>query len=236
MSENIELSVVVLCYRSEEEIIPYAQKVKDIVSAHTDSYEIVLVGNYILDSSDRTKEIVEQIAREDPVFKTICKPKKGMMGWDMKEGLSFAAGDFLCVIDGDGQFPVEAISECYQRIKTGKYGLVKTYREKRYDGLQRKIVSVVYNWVFSILFPRVKAKDINSKPKMFLREAFDRMNLTYDDWFIDAEIMIKISRMNIPFYEFPIEFLALKGRTSFVNFSTILEFIRNLIIYRLKSE
>jgi hypothetical protein len=64
--------------------------VKELATTLTDNYEIVLLGNYIKDSPDRTKDIVEQIARTDSVFKTITQPKRGMIGWDMKEGLSFA--------------------------------------------------------------------------------------------------------------------------------------------------
>jgi len=234
MNTNPELSVVILSYRAEEEIIEFSQKVKTIVSELTDSYEIILVGNYIEGSLDRTKEVIETIVAKDPVFKAICKPKKGMMGWDMKEGLSLTTGKYLCVIDGDGQFPVESISECYNKIKTGNFGLVKTFRNKRHDGFQRIFISIVYNLVFKILFPGVKARDINSKPKIFHREVYQKMNLTYDDWFIDAEIMIKASKLKVKFYEFPIEFSELKGRNSFVNFSTIFEFVRNLITYRIK--
>ena len=236
MNLNPELSIIILCYRSEEGIIPFSQKVKEVVSKLTDSFEIILVGNYIEGSDDRTKDIVEDLAAKDPVFKTICKPKQGMMGWDMREGLAMATGDYLCVIDGDGQFPVESIAGCYEHIKTGKYGLVKTYREKRNDGLQRKFISVVYNLVFKALFPKVNGNDINSKPKLFSRAVYEKMNLTSDDWFIDAEIMIKVSQMDIEFYEFPIEFLELEGRQSFVNVSTIFEFIRNLVSFRLKGK
>jgi len=236
VNKDPEFSVIVLCYRSEEGIIPYSKKVKEVVSTLTDSFEIILVGNYMEGSPDRTKEIVEHIAEEDSVFRAVCKVKKGMMGWDVKEGLSMAKGDVLCVIDGDGQFPVESISECYRLIKTGNYGLVKTYREKRHDGFQRKLISVVYNLAFSMLFPHVKARDINSKPKIFLRSVYEKINPTYDDWFIDAEIMIKASKLNIRFYEFPVEFMELQGRRSFVNFSTILEFVRNMIYYKLKGK
>jgi dolichol-phosphate mannosyltransferase len=60
------------------------------------------------------------------------------------------------------------------------------------------------------------------------------MNLTSDDWFIDAEIMIEIKRLGVPFFEFPTEFHELSGRKSFVKFSAIFEFIRNLILFKLK--
>ncbi len=234
MKEHLELSVVILCYRAEESIIPFSEKLKEEVSKLTDSFEIVLVGNYLEGSSDKTPEIIKEIASKDPVFKAISQVKKGMMGWDVRLGLSESRGNVLCFIDGDGQFPIESITTGYKKIKSGEFELVKTYRTKRGDGFKRKLISTVYNAVFKVMFPSVKARDINSKPKLFTRAVYERLNLTYDDWFIDAEIMIKISKLGIKFYEFPIEFKELETRNSFVNFSTILEFIRNLISYRLK--
>jgi glycosyltransferase involved in cell wall biosynthesis len=233
MSENIELSVVVLCYGAEKSIIPFSQNLKKEISKHVDDFEILLIGNYVESSSDTTPEIIKKIAQQDSTFKSISKPKKGMMGWDVKVGLSAAKGEFICFIDGDGQFPINSISECYKKIKTGEFGLVKTYRFKRKDGLQRAAMSFVYNIVFKILFPKVKARDINSKPKIFRRDVYEKLNLTYDDWFIDAEIMIKTSSLGVKFHEFPIEFEQLAGRTSFVNLNTVLEFIRNLISYKI---
>lgn len=234
MQSQPELSIIILCYRSEEQIIDFAKDVKALATGLGDPFEIVLVGNYIDGSDDRTKEIVEQIAKEDPCFKTVCKPKEGMMGWDMREGFSHASGKYMCVIDGDGQFPIESITECYKTIKEGSYGLVKTYRQKREDGFYRRFISRIYNFIFSILFSSVNSKDVNSKPKILTRDAYEQLNLTSDDWFIDAEIMINVNKLGIPYIEFPVDFLELEGRKSFVKFSAILEFTQNLLAFRFR--
>ena len=234
MKKEIELSVIILCYRSEESIIDFTEKTKQLIGKLTDKYEIILVGNYMAGSQDRTKEIISGLAAKDPCVKAICKEKKGMMGWDMKQGLKEAVGDYLCVIDGDGQFPIESIERCYREIKTGKYDLVKTYRSKRNDGLYRTTISKIYNLLFSILFPNLNSKDANSKPKIMTREAYERMTLESDDWFIDAEIMLNVRKHKMKFFEFPIEFYKLSGRASFVKVQAILEFIKNIISYRIK--
>jgi glycosyltransferase involved in cell wall biosynthesis len=236
MNENIELSVVVLCYGAQESIIAFAEKLKSEISRSTNSFEIILVGNYMNNSSDRTPEIIQDLAEKDSTYKAISKQKEGMMGWDVRIGLSEAKGDYICFIDGDGQFPISSITECFTKIKGSDYGLVKTYRSKRGDGFQRAITSFGYNLIFKVLFPKVNAKDINSKPKIFTREVYEKLDLSYDDWFIDAEIMIKVSQLGVKFYEFPIEFLKLEGRTSFVNLSTVFEFVRNLFNYRFKKK
>lgn len=102
MSErNIELSVVVLCYRRKKEIIPIVNNLKQILNDLTDKWEIVLVGNYIKGTDDETKEVVQELANSDSRLKAVAKPKEGMMGWDMRQGMTEAAGEYICVIDGD---------------------------------------------------------------------------------------------------------------------------------------
>lgn len=234
-NQEIELSVIILCYRAEESIIDFANRTSLLASKISDNYEIVLVGNYIEGSNDRTKDVVTKLAAENPRYRAICKPKQGMMGWDMKEGLNFARGQYLCVIDGDGQFPLESIELCFNKIKNSNYQLVKTYRTTRNDGLYRKTISMVYNLLFSILFPGLNSRDVNSKPKIMTRSAYEAMTLNSEDWFIDAEIMLNIRKLKLPFYEFPVEFLELEGRASFVKFKAIFEFIRNLLVYRIKN-
>ncbi len=111
MEANINLSVIILGYRAGDSIKEFAQKTKEIVRKLTSSFEIILVGNYIENSEDKTKDIIEKFVDDNPDFISICKPKKGMMGWDMKEGLNISTGKYICVIDGDGQFPIESIEK-----------------------------------------------------------------------------------------------------------------------------
>ena len=234
MPQNLvpELSVVILCYRSEASILDFAKKTQNLVKTLTDSYEIVLVGNYFENSGDRTRDYIEQLEKEDPIFRGIYEPKEGMMGWDMRKGLDFARGKYLCVIDGDGQFPIESIAKCFKVIQGSDYGLVKTYRETRGDGAYRRTISAIYNTLFGILFPGIQSRDVNSKPKILTKACYEQLNLKSDDWFIDAEIMINIGKLGIPFYELPVVFEKLQGRQSFVKPAAIIEFLKNLFEHR----
>jgi glycosyltransferase involved in cell wall biosynthesis len=234
MMNDVELSIIILCYCSGEAVVDFVAQTELLVQSLTKDYEIILVGNYIEGDNDCTKEVVSRLAADNSRCKALCLPKKGMMGWDMRLGLEAAVGSYLCVIDGDGQFPIESIATCYQEIKTGKYDLVKTYRANRLDGIYRTLVSRTYNIVFNILFPGLGSVDVNSKPKMLTRRAYEQMDISSDDWFVDAEIMLNIRRHHMDFHEFPVEFGSLSGRSSFVKFRAIIEFVVNLIVYRLK--
>ena len=97
------------------------------------------------------------------------------------------------------------------------------------------MLSLVYNVLFRILFPSsAKFRDINSKPKVMTREAYEEMDLASNDWFTDAEIMIEAIRNRLSVGEVSTIFLANERRASFVPPSAILEFLRNLVWYRLR--
>ncbi|MBI3305378.1 glycosyltransferase family 2 protein [Candidatus Parcubacteria bacterium] len=235
MSNRPELSVVALCYRAEDLAREFvAQIVRELEEAKID-YELVLVANYWPGSNDRTPEIVKTIAAANPRCRVVAKAKEGMMGWDMRSGLDEATGEHICVIDGDGQMPSSDIVKVYRLLQLGHYDLVKTFRAQRFDGPYRRVISAVYNWFFRLLFrPKAKFRDVNSKPKVMTRVAFDRMRLESSDWFTDAEIMIEALRINLKIGEVSTTFFKNERRASFVSPSAILEFLRNLLYYRFK--
>ena len=227
-----ELSVVVLCYHSGKSILSFFNELESILDESSIDYEIILVANDFAESKDQTIEIVKQLAKGRSRVSPICKVKQGMMGWDMIQGLDATKGNYICVIDGDGQFPIDSILKVYHKIKATKVDLVKTYRKQRNDGLYRFFISKVYNILFKLLFPGLNSKDVNSKPKIMSRNAYAKMNLQSTDWFIDAEIMINAKKMNFKIMEIPISFSANESRKSFVQIGAILEFINNLFIYK----
>jgi len=230
-----DISVVVLCYRSEDYIRAFIAQLEKELEEEIIDYELVLVANYEKGSSDRTPEIVKEIAFGKPRMKVISNEKKGKMGWDMRSGLNAAIGSNIAVIDGDGQMPVSDIPLVYRIIISGKYDLVKTYRAKRYDGYYRLVLSFFYNLFFRVLFlPGFPTPDINSKPKVFTREAYSKMKLVSSDWFTDAEIMIEAFRNKLRICHVSTVFYENERRKSMVSMVTIFEFIYNLIYYRLK--
>lgn len=226
--------MVLLCYRSEEAILSYVEDLKACLNELNIDWEIILVGNYVAESNDRTPEIVKEIAKQDSRIIALTKEKEGMMGWDMKCGLANATGDLIAVTDGDGQFPLADIGRVYKKLIDEDLDVVKTYRFQRHDGWYRTTLSNAYNSIINIFFPQLSCHDVNSKPKIIKADAFRQMDLLSDDWFIDAEFMIQTRRLNLKFDEISTQFKKLDSRKSFVKPSAIIEFIVNIILFRLR--
>ena len=230
-----KLSVVVLCYRSEEKIIPYLNQMeKELQEGGLDDYELVLVGNYFSESRDRTPEVIRQLAARNPRIVPVIKEKRGMMGWDALSGLQEARGEAIALIDGDGQMPSRDLVRLYNVLKSGEFDFIKTYRVKRLDGAWRRFISRIYNTLFYLLFPGIPFRDMNSKPKLITREAFDQMHLSCQGWFFDGEMMLEVRRLNISFAEIPTVFHENEWRKSYVKVWTIFEMIGSMLWYRLK--
>ena len=222
---------MVLCYRSGQNIIPFVERLQRTLSRCNFSWEIVLVGNYIEGSNDETPEVVKKLAERSNNIRAVIRPKKGMMGWDMRMGLDAARGTYIGVIDGDGQFPPESIVACLLKCELEDLDLTKTYRVVRDDGLYRRAISAVYNTLFRLLFG-CRVRDINSKPKIIRRDKYELLQLKSDDWFADAEIVIRARELGLKIGETPVHFKINDARGSFVKPRAILEFISNLLKYR----
>ena len=232
--ESPDISVVVLAYRSASTIEGFVTSLVTSLEEEKIDWEIILVGNYFEGTGDQTPEMVQRISDRNPRIKTVVKVKEGMMGWDMKSGLQAATGKKLAVIDGDGQMPCTDVIRVYNLMIKKGYDLVKTVRIKRSDGWYRMSISTVYNLLFKVMFPGINAWDINSKPKIITRELYQKMNLESDGWFVDAEIMIRARRLKIKIGEIETAFHSIDTRPSFVKPLAILEFLANLIWYRIK--
>ena len=233
MAEHPELSIVILCYGAGERVYGFVDRVSKLLERFVPSWEMILVGNYLEGARDRTSSIVEEVASKRENIHAVVMPKKGMMGWDARSGLDRARGKYVCLIDGDEQMPYRDIVRVYRKIKKDDLDIVKTYRAVRHDGFKRIVISIVYNILFMMVFPGIAARDINSKPKVMKKEVYDRMDLRSDDWFLDAEIMIKARRLKLKVGMVPSKFYKCDYRGSFVKMVTILEFLRNMLNARL---
>lgn len=230
-----DFSIAVLGYRAGEDIEPFVEGLHRSLSETDVTWEIVIVANYWPGTGDSTPAVARRLCERLSGVRVIAEEKGGDMGWDMRAGLAACRGRHLGVVDGDGQFPVAIIGECLDTLMRPDVDLVKTYRSTRGDGVYRRVLSRIYNSVFSLLFPKLRGhRDANSKPKLMTRSAYESMTLTADDWFIDAEIMLEATDRGLRIVEIPVAFDKLDHRRSFVRPRAILEFVVNLVRRRIR--
>jgi glycosyltransferase involved in cell wall biosynthesis len=227
------LSAIVLCYRAEESIRQVIGPLHHQLVDAGVSFELVLVANFVADQTDPTPAIVREFAASHDYVRVIAEVKQGAMGWDMRSGLGAATGDYRIVIDGDAQNPVGDVLEMYRQMKLTGADVMKGRRIARFDGLYRRAVSGAFNALFVLLFRTRGLWDINAKPKGMTRDAYEKMRLRSDDWFIDAEIVLAARRGGLTIAEMPVVFRKNEVRASFVRVNAIAEFLGNMLRARL---
>jgi glycosyltransferase involved in cell wall biosynthesis len=195
-----------------------------------EAYEIVAVDN---GSRDRTGELLRQKAGANPRIRIVTVyPNRGK-GWGILQGLAEAQGDWVGFCDADGQIAPEDVVAVWRKAAAEDLDLCKVNRVVRQDGFERRVISWFFNTLCRVLFG-VKDRDVNGTPKLLKRGVLPKLAIGSRDWFIDCEIMIKAARLALKTGGVDVRFLARPAGSSNVNYRTVLEFLKNMLVYRLK--
>ena len=227
-----ELSVVLLGYRSGATLAALVQRTAAVLDEAAIDWEAVLVANFWPGDGDETPVVARTLAALSPRLRVLAEPKAGGMGWDARRGLAAAHGRCVAVFDGDGQVTPGDLVRAYRALVEANLDLIVARRVARGDGLLRAWQSRLFNAAFAGLFGGSRWRDVNAKPKVLTRAAWERMHLTSDGWFFDAELLLEARRLGLRGGELPTTFGALSGRDSFVGPRAVLEFVVEMLRHR----
>jgi glycosyltransferase involved in cell wall biosynthesis len=221
------------CY-NEEAVVRYT--ISRLLNAFRKggyTLEIVAVDN---GSSDRTGEILRELAAADPAVVYHRVEVNQGYGNGILQGIPIASAPWVGSIPADGQVDAEDVVRLYEAVHlTDAWVLAKVRRRFRMDGFKRKVVSVTYNLLFRLFWPSVGSIDINGSPKLMPRQAMAAMGLKSKDWFLDPEIMIKSQALGMRVIELNVFARMRSAGVSHVKPNTCWEFLRNLLAYRCSS-
>lgn len=194
--------------------------------------KLILVNN---GSSDKTGEIINRLKGEFNIIKSVTIGKNKGYGYGIRRGLAVCDSSYIGYMWGDGQIkPIYLVRVAKELLSDSTLDICKVVRVKRYDGLKRNLITKMYNFLFSALY-LTKVRDVNGTPKIFKRSLYEKINLVSNDWFLDAELLIKAKNMKLKVKEIPAIFTPRAGGSSNVGYLTIFEFLFNIFRYRLKS-
>lgn len=128
------VSVIVPFY-NEEDCVEFV--LKEIVKCQPDA-QVVAVDD---GSGDRTWEIMRGIEGVTPLRLTENRGQSGAL----YAGMSFAAGDILVMLDGDGQNDPADIQKLVELVKAGDCDVAVGRRAKRKDTWSRRAASRIAN-------------------------------------------------------------------------------------------
>jgi glycosyltransferase involved in cell wall biosynthesis len=224
-----ELSIVIPFYNEEACCEQVLHRLILELDQNGIDYQLLPVNN---GSSDRTGEILDRCARDCPRLKVVTIHQNRGYGWGVISGLRQGEGEYLGYVDGDTQIPSSEVVRVFRHMVERNADIGKATRQQRLDGIKRKAISSVYNTFFKLLFA-CSVRDINAKPKILRRDCFHALDLQSMDWFIDAEIILKAQTRAMRVEEIEISFLPRREGVSKFRWSTVWEFVINILRYRL---
>jgi len=166
-------SIVIPAHNEEDSIRPVLRTLCEALAADAIPYEIVVVNDH---SRDRTRDAVEEVAREFPAVRCVDNEGAGGFGLAVRWGLDAFAGDIVAVVMADGSDPPEDVVRCYREIVKG-YDCVFGSRflpgSRVVDYPRFKLtVNRLANFFIRVLFG-IPLNDTTNAFKVYRRETID---------------------------------------------------------------
>lgn len=121
------LSIVVPVYKEEKNVPEFLKRIRPILSAITEDYEVI----FSLDPSpDRTEDVILDERSRDERIRLLRFSRRFGQPMATLAGLSYSTGDAVIVMDVDMQDPPELVGEMVQKWREG-YDVVLPQRRQR---------------------------------------------------------------------------------------------------------
>jgi len=205
-TDSMTLSVVMPAFNEESTIATVVRRVLEIPF----NLEIVIVND---GSTDGTRQIIENLAREDSRIRVVHQENSGKTA-ALKKGFALTNGDVVIVQDADLEYDPAEILHVVRPIFGGQADVVYGSRF-----LVRREARVLYFYhyvanrfltVFSNVLTNLNMTDVETGYKAFRGDIIRSMNIVSSGFGVEIEVTAKIAKLKAAIYEVPISYY---GRT-----------------------
>lgn len=209
------LSIVIPAYNEERgiaDIILRVLGIKDDLAKTGIGLEELLVVDDA--SRDRTAQIAEDIAQENPLLRVIRHAKNRGYGGALKTGFSQARGDLVGFLDADGTYPPEYFPQLCQKAIEGADLVVgsRMAGEKSQMPATRRVGNLFFASLLSIL-GRQRVTDSASGMRIFSRSILDQIYPLPDGLNLTPVMSTRALHESLRVAEVPIPYSERVGRS-----------------------
>lgn len=168
-----QYSIVVPLHNEQENVTDLYDRLKAVMEAHGETFEIVLVDD---GSTDRTFPLLREIVAVDSRVTVVRLRRNFGQTSALAAGFDQARGEYIIAMDGDLQHDPADIPMFLEKIAEG-YDIVSGWRKRRIDNLWlRRIPSRCANWLMAKL-SGVDIHDFGTTFKAYRREILEQVPL-----------------------------------------------------------
>lgn len=204
-NEGKRLSVVVPVYNEEENIQNVVDDLQESLIPLLTDFEIILVDD---GSTDRTLDVAHSLQRAYPNVNLLIHETNRGKTAAMVTGFNHADGDYIVLMDGDGQFLAKDIPKMIKKLEKG-CDVVNGWGKKR-ESFTKIIPSLIYNGISRKLFS-LSVHQFNLGFKAFKRKAVEGLVLKKDE---HRYILPLLKEKGFIIEEVPVEYLPRLNGTS----------------------
>ena len=166
-------------------------------------YELIVIDDK---STDSTGPIADRMAAADPHVRVIHHERNRKLGGSMKTGFAAATGDLVLYTDADLPFDMAEVSRAVRLLRDYEVDIISAYRfDRTGEGSLRAVYTWAYNGMIKALFG-VKVRDINFAFKLVRTRIFDHVELKSEGSFIDAELVIRATRLGYEIMQMGVDY------------------------------
>jgi glycosyltransferase involved in cell wall biosynthesis len=169
----LKYSIVVPLHNEQDNVTDLYDRLKHVMEASGESFEIVLVDD---GSNDRTFDLLREIASIDSRVTVVKLRRNFGQTAGLAAGFDHARGEFIIAMDGDLQHDPADIPAFLEKIAEG-FDIVSGWRKERVDNFwMRRIPSRIANWLMAKL-SGVDIHDFGTTFKAYRREILEQVPL-----------------------------------------------------------
>jgi len=172
----LKYSIVVPFHNEEENVTELYDRLKVVMEATNESFELVFVDD---GSSDNTFWMLQQIAAVDRRVVVVKLRRNFGQTSALAAGFDHAEGEYVIAMDGDLQHDPYDIPMFLQKLREG-YDIVSGWRKRRMDNfVMRRLPSKIANWLMARL-SGVELHDFGTTFKAYRRDVVREVPLYGD--------------------------------------------------------
>jgi glycosyltransferase involved in cell wall biosynthesis len=188
------ISVVVTAMNEQGNLAPTISSIVRAAAPRFANYEIIIVDD---GSTDRTLEIANALAAENPRIRVHRNPRNIGVGRSYRVGIELAAREHTSWVAGNNIVPQEALERIYDRV--GERDMVISYILHDVRGLRRRTMSRAFTALMNLVFS-VRMRYYTG-PCVFRSAVAKRLPARASGSFFVAELLVRLLRARQSYVE-----------------------------------
>lgn len=197
---KIALSIIIPTLNEAGNLSSLLRRIDTALTESEITYEVIVVDDH---STDTTQSVIKELVGKYPIQLFTKEGKQGK-AFSLIEGFTHANADVIAIIDGDLQYPPEALPVMFKGIQEG-IDIAVANRVTHETPIIRRITSKLFMWLFIKLLHGIDY-DVQSGMKMFRKEVIRRFPLNPSPWTFDLEFMLKAYHAGYSIASIPVDF------------------------------